>query len=142
MTTLELRSGYRERSRCSYWDIYVDGKRIADEFDVRDFIPPLGWFATNAERHFVLMLLRKTTGELAGGRVPILVCPECADYGCDVFSCLVERTESGIVWREFGMQTGDNPDVCVDDLDSSISFTFDPAQYYNAFAGRLPGALP
>ncbi len=114
----------------------MDGRRLADVFEVRDFIPPLGWLDDDIERRFVLMLLRKTNGDLGGERVPILVCPECADYGCGVFSCLVERSESAIVWRDFGMQTGDNPEVCVDGLDSSIRFAFDPTDYYNAFKVR------
>jgi hypothetical protein len=138
--TLELRPGYRQRTHCPYWDYYVDGKRLADTFSIGDFIPPLGWLDSRTEKHFVEMLLRKSDGDLPRKRVPLFVCPECVDYGCGVFSCVIERSPSGIEWREFGMQTGYDDEIHSDDLDASAVLTFDPTQYYNALRARLTAA--
>jgi hypothetical protein len=137
-STLELRPGFRPRTNCSYWDYFVDGRRLADTFHIGDFIPPLGWLDPDTEHRFVEMLLRKADGDLPHNRVSLFVCPECADYGCGAFSCVIERTPSGIEWREFGMQNDYDDDIHADDLDMAI--VFDPTHYYNAFCSRLTSA--
>ena len=137
---LELRPGFRQRTSCSYWDFFVDGKRLADVLNIRDFIPPLGWLDAGTEQHFVDMLLRKSDGDLPYNRVPLFVCPECADYGCGAFSCVIERTPSGIEWREFGMQNDYDDEIHANQLDTSTVLTFDSTQYYNALRSRLAAA--
>ncbi|MCL4219665.1 MAG: hypothetical protein KJ052_22010 [Candidatus Hydrogenedentes bacterium] len=137
LAILELRPGFRPRTNCSYWDYFVDGKRLADTFSIEDFIPPLGWLDAHTECHFVEMLLRKAVGDLPRNRVPLFVCPECADYGCGAFSCVVNRTAAGIEWREFGMQNDYDAELHVDEMNTSTVLTFDPTQYYNAFRSRL-----
>ena len=136
MNSLQLLSATRKRNRCSYWDFYVDGKRLADTLDIGDFIPPIGWLGSDVELHFLAMLLRKTPGDLPGNRTPIYVCAECADYGCGVVSCVIERTDEGIVWRDFGTQTGDGEDVCADEFDPTLAFTFAPTAYYGTLSGH------
>lgn len=126
----------RERSRRSYWDYYVDGQRLADELRVGDFIPPIGWLGGEAEQRFLAMLLRKADGDLPGGRVPLFVCAECADYGCGVVSCIVERTEDGIVWRDFATQNDYSEDIRFDEFGARYRYTFDPSQYHGVFVGH------
>lgn len=126
----------RERTRCSYWDYYVDDRRLSDILNVGDFIPPFGWLGSDAELHFLSMLLRKTPGDLVGGRTPLFVCPECADYGCGVVSCVIERTDDGIIWRDFGMQNDYDDDVRIDDKNRYRSFAFAPSAYYQTFSGH------
>ncbi len=135
-STLELRPGFRQRTNCSYWDYYVDGTRLADSFNIGDFIPPLGWLDARTEHHFVEMLLRKSDGDLPLNRVPLFVCPECADYGCGAFSCVIARTTAGIIWREFGMQNDYDEEIHADDCDAVV-LTFEPTQYYNILRTRL-----
>ena len=136
MSSLELRSAIRERSRCSYWDYYIDNRRLADILDVGDFIPPIGWLGPDVELHFLSMLLPKSKGDLNGNRTPLFVCAECADYGCGVLSCVVERTDDGIEWRDFGMQTDYSDEILVDDRDRYRAYTFDPTSCYGTFAGH------
>lgn len=136
MNVLRLQPATRERTRCSYWDFYVDGTRLADTQDIGDFIPPIGWLAPEVELHFLSMLLRKTAGDLSGNRTPLYVCAECADYGCGVVSCVIERADAGIVWRDFGTQTNYSNDVCTDDFESSLAFIFDPTAYYGTLSGH------
>ena len=126
----------RERPRCSYWDFYIDGRRLADVLNIGDFIPPIGWLGSDSELHFLSMLMRKTTGDLGGSRIPLFVCPECADYGCGVVSCVIERNGDGIVWRDFGMQTNYDDDIRVDEHDRYRSYTFEPSVYYQTLSGH------
>ncbi|MBI5760917.1 MAG: hypothetical protein HZA46_20535 [Planctomycetales bacterium] len=136
-STIDLRPGFRQRTNCSYWDFFVDGKRLADTFGIGDFIPPLGWLGAKQEQRFGGMLLRKTMGDLPGKRVPLFICPECADYGCGVFSCRIVRAESGIQWRDFGMQNDRDDEISTDDIDDTLVLVFDPTQYFNAISARL-----
>ena len=136
MNSLQLRSAIRERTRCSYWDYYVDGRRLADILDIGDFIPPIGWLGPEMELHFLSMLLRKSDGDLDGGRTALFVCAECGDYGCGVLSCIIERTDDGIIWRDFGMQTNYDDEVLVDAKNRYRAYTFDPTAYYQTFSGH------
>ena len=136
MNLLQLRLGTRERNRCSYWDYYVDDRRLAEVLKVGDFIPPIGWLGSQIELPFLSMLLRKSSGELSGNRTPLFVCPECADYGCGVLSCIIERTDQGIVWRDFEMQNDYDDEVIIDGRDRRQIFTFDPADYHRVFSGH------
>ncbi|KAA5538928.1 hypothetical protein FYK55_26185 [Roseiconus nitratireducens] len=136
MNSLQLRSATRERNRCSYWDYYVDDRRLADVLDVGDFIPPIGWLGSVTELHFLSMLLRAADGDLSGNRAPLFVCAECADYGCGVLSCNIDRTYEGIVWRDFGMQTDYDDELIVDDRYRDRIYTFDPTEYYRTFSGH------
>ena len=136
MNTLRLHSAIRERTRCSYWDFYVDGTRLAETLDIGDFIPPIGWLGPEVELHFLAMFLRKIAGDLPGNRTPLYVCAECADYGCGVVSCVIERADAGIVWRDFGRQTNYSDDVRMDNFDPTLAFAFDPTAYYGTFSGH------
>jgi hypothetical protein len=109
---------------------------LADILNIGDFISPIGWLAPDTELHFLSMLLRKTSGDLGGNRTPLFVCSECADYGCGVVSCVIERTDDGIVWRDFGMQTDYDDNVRIDENNRHRSYVFDPTAYFQTLSGH------
>lgn len=136
MTILSLKSATRQRSRCSYWDYYADERRISTELGLGDFIPPIGWLGSEMELHFLEMLLRVSEGDLPQNRVPIFVCGECADYGCGVVSCVVERANDEIVWHDFGIQNDDSDRISREDFRPWQKYSFEPSQYWSTFAGH------
>lgn len=136
MNTLALQSAIRQARQCSYWDFIIDGRRLAEVLRIGDFIPPIGWLQPKVETHFLSMLLRKSPSDLHGERVPLYVCPECADYGCGVVSCAIERTTDGIVWRDFGMQNNHDDEIRIEDRDRWRSYVFDPTEYFGALSGH------
>ncbi len=69
--------------------------------------------------------------ELAPGRVPLDVCPECADIGCGALTVHVARRGSEFVWSDFGHE-GALPGV--DLITPPRTFRFDEVHYRNAFA--------
>ena len=71
-----------------------------------DRIDPLalGWDLLNANS-LPLLLLESRPVELASGRVPIYVCPTCADLACGTYACRIERVDDDVVWRDFAWET-------------------------------------
>lgn len=53
----------------------------------------------------------------ADGRVPLLVCPVCADLGCGAVSARLVIGEGVVEWRDLGWQvSGDRADEGVEDV--------------------------
>lgn len=130
---LEFRPGFREQTQCSYWDYYIDGKRLADVLGVGDFIPPFGWLPAKIERGFAEMLLRNCDSNFKPGRVPLFVCPECVDYGCGVYTCSVSREGDSILWRNFAMENDYEDGLRQDDAEKFGWYAFDVSEYHRFF---------
>jgi len=140
ISRIEFRPGFRERTQCSYWDYYVDDHRLADVFKIGDFIPPFGWLSPDVEDGFANMLLRKRESDLKPARIPLFVCPECADYGCGVFTCEVTRNGEHIEWRNFAMQNNYEEGLWQDEAERWTWLNFDATEYYRAFERFLSKA--
>ncbi len=131
--TLALIPGFRERTQCSYWDYEFNSHRLAERLEVGDLIPPFGWLAREVEECFALMLLRKRDSDLRPGRVPLFVCPECADYGCGVVSCRVTRQDNLVEWSDFGRETDYENSLHQNERVSHLKILFDATQYHSVF---------
>ena len=57
------------------------------------------------------MLLLEQPGDVRPGRVPIFVCPECADYGCGVVTAAVRMDGDFIIWDEFATEDNYSGDI-------------------------------
>ena len=127
---LQLRSGFRSRNKCGYLDFFVNGAKLADILRIGDFISPLGWLSPRSDLHFRRMLLRKCPSDLQSGRVPLFVCPECADYGCGVGTVRITREGTSIVWSDFGWEQDGRDGFHRSDEDWQLRFSFDAREYY------------
>lgn len=138
---LEFRPGFREATRCSYWDYFIDGRRVADIFEVGDVISPFGCLDSEAELSFAEMLLLKRESGLRSNRIPLFVCPLCADFGCGVFTCEVLRVGEQIEWRNFGKEYDyDDSLIQKNDACRYAWFRFDIVHYERTFNRFLVGS--
>ena len=142
---LQLRSGFRSRTKCNYLDYYVNDVRLADTLRIGDFIPPLGWLSPEIDLHFRMMLLRKEPSDFKPDRVPLFVCPECVDYGCGVGTVRITREGDAIVWSDFRWERDYDDEIHQSDNEKRLRFSFDAGEYFRALnetkqANRVPGS--
>lgn len=130
----KLRAGGGGRTEIRYWDYLVNGTSLRELLRVGDFIPPFGWLTPDADTRFRGMLTRKVESDIPSRRTPLFVCPECADYGCGVFTAVVERDGDDIVWHSFGMER--DYDGTLDPVAEHLQtrFVFDCRSYWLAFS--------
>ena len=127
---IQLRNGFRSRTKCSYQDFFVNEVRLADILKIGDFIPPLGWLPPDLDLHFRRMLLRREPSDLRPGRVPLFVCPECADYGCGVGSVLITCEGDRIVWSDFRWERDYDDEFKQTEEDLRVRFSFNAIVYF------------
>ncbi|HEY0216622.1 MAG TPA: hypothetical protein VGC57_09540 [Cellulomonas sp.] len=142
---LTLVPGTGTRHESFFWEPMVDGTPLrrlialdeddrrldtADLGPVGENVPVLvhSWPTGLARRH-VDPLLGTGPSELPGGRVPLYVCPVCADLGCGAVSALVERTATSVVWRDFGWDVWSVPEDGDEIRFDGGPFVFDRAQH-------------
>jgi hypothetical protein len=104
------------RGKATYFDIEVDGKRLAEHFADRhgahpSQLSPLGWNSANEtyRAKVVAQLLAERPSELKSGRVPVLVCEECGDVRCGAFTVQVVREGEHIKWTDWAFENGSDP---------------------------------
>jgi hypothetical protein len=129
VSTLTLKPAIREQSRTSYLDLYVNEKRLAAILDAGDLITPLGWLNQENEQHFVRMLEGKASGDLPSLRVPLFICPECADYGCGTIACRISYEDNVAVWSDFAWESS----VEIKQLNFEYRYQFDATEYVRIF---------
>ena len=78
---------------------------------VGDFISSFGGLRPDADARFRQMLLLKQPSHLRSGRVPIFVCPECADYGCGVVTAAVAKDGDFAIWDSFATENNYSEEV-------------------------------
>ena len=128
--SLQLRTGYRSRTDCTYLDFYVNGSRLSDLLKINDFIPPLGWLSREVEDHFRRMLIRKEPSDFQPERIPLFVCPECVDYGCGVGTVRITREDNLIIWSDFRLERDYDDDFMDAPEETHLRFSFNASEYY------------
>ena len=75
---------------------------------------------------------------LAPGRLPLYVCPMCADLGCGAITIEVVRSENSVLWRDFRVEDGIERDEERIDLSAMGALSFSPDEYHAALTKPLP----
>lgn len=114
-----------------FWSPVVDGRRLhtilaeacGDEFTdtvIGDTVSVLIHSWPTGLTKDASVLLGDAAPELASGRLPIFVCPECGDLGCGAITVEVDRGPEAVIWRNFGW------DVNYETGEDDIRFDLDP----------------
>lgn len=133
ISRLTLRAENCQREQHIFWDYYVDNRRLSKALGVEGLQTPFGWLKPEAEERFAAMLMGKNESDFRPNRIPLFVCSLCADYGCGVFTCEVERLGTQIEWRNFGLEYDYDEDLRQDDCQRWSRFTFDATEYDQVF---------
>jgi hypothetical protein len=96
-----IRGGGGGRTEIVHWNYLVDGVSLRERLKVGDMVSPFGWLRPDADARFRQILLLKQASDLRPDRVPIFVCPECADYGCGAVTAAVSKEGDSIIWDLF-----------------------------------------
>src|SRR3954447_7641655 len=94
----ERRTDHEPQTPRSFLDFQVDGASLYDAIG-EDLISCFGWLPAEGEAHFAAQLLLEQPPDL-DGRVPIYVCPECADNYCGAITAVIERKGDKTLWRD------------------------------------------
>lgn len=99
---------YKTRfSRADHPMIFVNGasldelleRELGDE-NLGGLVPSITWLWDEEEKSIAIERFSdETIGCIV---VPILVCPDDADFSCSVLMVEVEQTESSVLWNRFG----------------------------------------
>ena len=157
--------GQRDRARYVTWlqqplrqlDFCIDGVLLSERLRTLDVPRPetfgldpfdllsvadLAWPAEAAcsLRQLVGVQPRSEDWPLAPGRLPVFVCPVCADLGCGAITVHVARGPGRVTWSDVRMENGYSEPSDVIDLSALGPFTFDAAAYEAALLS-LTGVL-
>ncbi|MBI1249606.1 hypothetical protein GC197_17415 [bacterium] len=125
------RQGGRNKTERLYYDFAVNGQPLVEIVQPGDFITPFGWLSLDLQRQYFCQLLLRQPSELSSGRVPLYICPECADLGCGSVTVKIVKYDDCLVWSEFGFENNyeDGPI----NIDPSVrDFAFHKTEYYQA----------
>jgi hypothetical protein len=105
------RVGGRSQAARRYYDYLISGVALRSLIDPHDHIGVFGWLERAHETRFAKQLLRRAPSDLPSGRVPLYICPECADLGCGALSVRVIEDHDSFAWTDLGFETsfGDPP---------------------------------
>lgn len=135
----QLVAGESHKHRLHFWAPLIDGRPLHEiladawghEFTdttVGDTAPVLIHSWPTGLTKDASVLLGEAAPDLASGRVPIFICPECGDLGCGAITVVVERHRDTVIWRDFGWDV--NYDTGEDHIRLQIDpLVFDRAQY-------------
>jgi hypothetical protein len=85
------------------------------------------------DKNFGRQLLLRQPSAFRSGRVPLYVCACCADLGCGALTVSVEKTDGGIVWRDFGWEWTDGGGISQPGyLAGAGPYVFDAGEYRTA----------
>jgi hypothetical protein len=89
------------------------------------------------EAPFARQLLLRERSKLPSGRVPLYICPECADLGCGCVSVQVSETEDCFVWSDPGWENNYQEGWCAIDGARDFYFVKEPYRLLlTSFANR------
>lgn len=129
MDRLELVSAHRRGSanqaERSWLDFEINGARLSTTLGLGDLVSVFGWLAPKHQHAHAEQLLLRSRSELSSGRVPIYICPECADLGCGAVTVNVFRDGDEIVWTDFHHETNYGSASPID----APQFVFDAEAY-------------
>jgi hypothetical protein len=105
---LDFVDGFRaggpdQQPRRSY-DYTINGTPLRSWVNAGDNIGLFGWLPHESEAEFARWLLMREPSKLPSGRVPLYICPECGDLGCQSRSARVIETDDAFVWTELGYE--------------------------------------
>lgn len=129
-----VRAGGKNKAERSFLDFKIDRRRLSSLLDVRDRPSVLGWLARKDERRYVRQLLGREPSDFATGRVPLYICPECADLGCGAVTVRVIIEGDTVTWSELSLESpmDSSPIKCPWPVPES--FSFELAQYRNVLS--------
>ena len=132
-----MKTARRNRGSIDYDDYYINERRLADVLKIGDFISPFGWMSAEMEDQFAMMLLGYSESDLRPSRIPLFVCPECADYGCGVGTCEVTFTKEKVTWFRFGWETDYEDELTQEPHEIDVRFDYDTSHYTEFFSRYL-----
>lgn len=100
----ELRAGGPNRQERRYHDYALNGRPLHTLIDAGDRITPFGWLSREIEIRFARSLLLREPSPLPSGRVPLYICAECGDLGCQALSARVVLENDLFTWTEFAFE--------------------------------------
>lgn len=126
------RAGGPSQVQRDHLDLAIDGAPLRTLLGLGDVVSIFGWLEREHEGRMVRAVMLAEPSELRSGRVPLYICPECADLGCGAVTVQIRRRGGEIVWSEFGRETsfldGFSP------IEPAREFHFDERTYRDAFA--------
>ncbi len=124
------------RGETHYFEIEIDGQPLQQHFAGRlgahpSQLSPLGWSSASGtyRAKVVAQFLTETPSDLESGRIPVLVCEDCGDVGCDAFVVRVVREGELIKWIDWAIENGIEPAREVTWPTRPGDFTFDRREY-------------
>jgi len=100
-----IRTGSRNQAERRYYDFTINGKPLRSMLTSGDNVTPFGWLAREHEAGFARQLLLRAPSELRSGRVPLYICPECADLGCGALTARVLEDHESFAWLDLAFET-------------------------------------
>jgi hypothetical protein len=99
-----LRAGGPQHRKRRYYDFTINGRALRTMVDPGDNIGLFGWLPHDVEVGFARSLLLREPSKLPSGRVPLYICPECGDLGCQSLSVRAIEEPDRFVWTEFAYE--------------------------------------
>jgi hypothetical protein len=125
------RAGGGGKTERSFLDYLINGRRLSEIVKLGDQIGLFGWLGDNLEQHFVNQLLLKEKSDLSSGRMPIYICPECADLGCGCISIRIKKDSDAFIWTEFAFENNYENEF-LETYSDVPDFRFNKSEYYAA----------
>lgn len=95
-----FRVGGPQHQERRYYDFTINGRALRTMVNPGDNIGLFGWLSHDLEFEFALWLLLREPSQLPSGQVPLYICPECGDLGCQSLSVRVIEEPDRFVCRK------------------------------------------
>lgn len=130
-----LRAGSSNQQRRRFYDYTINSTPLRSMIDPGDNVGVFGWLPRESEAEFARWLLMREPSKLPSGRVPLYICPECGDLGCQSLSARVIETDDVFVWTELAWEADYDSGPVTKFVDVR-PFSFEKRAYENAI-GRF-----
>ncbi len=137
MDKIEIKEYQSKYCEGSYPMIYVNGESLDTLLDsvylnqnLYGLVPAVTWLWDGGEQE--LSIDRFLNQSEASTFVPLLVCPDDADFSCTILIVEVEIVGSQVFWRRMGIDDSDTKKgvgITVKWLSPHIEFRFNKAEY-------------
>ena len=123
----------------TWFDFCIDGKSLRPRLRFRDnswaeHRGLLGRFDGKTDNIVSEELRTGRSTTLESGRVPLYVCPICADVGCGAVTTRITKSGDTVVWDDFTHETGIDDVYPPYPLNPRIKFQFDASSYEALFS--------
>lgn len=123
-----FRTGGPHRQERRYYDYTINRIPLRSMIDAGDNIGPFGWLPHEFEVEFARWLLLRERSKLPSGRVPLYICAECGDLGCQSLSARVIEESGRYVWSELAYEANYDAGPATKFLDVR-SYSFEKRAY-------------